>query len=35
LDINQHVFYKNSAFVVSEVDYINEISVIGTTTGVI
>lgn len=35
LDINQHVFYKGSAFVVSEVDYINEISVIGSTTGVI
>nr|DAK55875.1 MAG TPA: hypothetical protein [Caudoviricetes sp.] len=35
LDINQNVFYKGAAFKVSEVDYINEISVIGGTTGVI
>lgn len=35
LDINQNVFYKEAAFKVSEVDYINEISVIGGTTGII
>lgn len=35
LDINQNVFYKGAAFKVSEVDYINEISVIGGTTGII
>lgn len=35
LDINQYVFYKNQPYIVSEVDYINEVSVIGGTTGVI
>lgn len=35
LDINQTVFYKGKSFNVSEVDYINEVSVIGGTTGVI
>lgn len=35
LDINQVVFYKGKSYVVSEVDYINEVSVIGGTTGII
>lgn len=35
LDINQHVFYKNRSYIITEVDYINEISVIGGTTGII
>lgn len=35
LDVNQHVFYNGQAYIVSEVDYINEISVIGGTVGII
>lgn len=35
LDINQIVFYKGKSYIVTEVDYINEISVIGGTTGII
>lgn len=35
IDVNQIAFYKDKGFIVSEVDYINEISVIGGTTGVI
>lgn len=35
LDLNQIVFYKGASYIITEVDYINEVSVIGGTVGII